>query len=180
LYALRVVGAAAALLYFLPRYRVLDWNFNWRSVAIGVAVFLIWIAMASASTEPAAHSLAEAIQALPAGAAVAWIALRVIGGVVTVPVAEELAFRGFLLRRLTSTDFESVPYHAWRWLPMAGSSIVFGAMHGGQWLAGIVAGVLYAGAFVYRGRIGDAVIAHAVTNALVAASVLFGGRWDLW
>jgi len=40
--------------------------------------------------------------------------------------------------------------------------------------------LLYAGAFLRRGKIGDAVIAHATTNALLAGLVLFSGRWYLW
>jgi membrane protease YdiL (CAAX protease family) len=43
-----------------------------------------------------------------------WITLRVLGAVVTVPLAEELAFRGFLMRRMVSRDFESVPFGAFR------------------------------------------------------------------
>jgi membrane protease YdiL (CAAX protease family) len=49
-----------------------------------------------------------------------------------------------------------------------------------RWLAGTGAGLIYAGAFVRRGKIGDAVVAHAVTNASLAAVVIFVGQWDLW
>jgi len=31
-----------------------------------------------------------------------------------------------------------------------------------------------------RGKVADAVIAHAVTNALIAADVLILGNWGLW
>ena len=47
-------------------------------------------------------------------------------------------------------------------------------------LAGILAGLLYATAFLRRGRIGDAVVAHALTNAMLAAWVLWTGSWYLW
>ena len=53
-------------------------------------------------------------------------------------------------------------------------------MHGERWLAGIVAGMLYALAMRWRGRLGDAVVAHAVTNGLLAVWVLVFGRWELW
>ena len=39
-------------------------------------------------------------------------------------------------------------------------------------LAGTLAGLLYAITFLRHGRIGDAVVAHATTNALLAALVL--------
>jgi CAAX prenyl protease-like protein len=100
--------------------------------------------------------------------------------VVTVPIAEELAFRGFLLRRLASADFESVAWNRLQWLPFVISSIAFGLLHGERWLAGTIAGMIYALVLVRRGRIGEAVIAHAVTNALLAAWVLSTGQWQLW
>ena len=104
-----------------------------------------------------------------------WIVFRVLGGVVTVPVAEELAFRGFLLRRLVSSDFESVCCRTWTWLSVAGSSVLFGLMHGDQWLAESLP-VCCTPACFCIGRI-DAVFALAITNGLIAVCVLLGGRW---
>ena len=60
------------------------------------------------------------------------------------------------------------------------SSLAFGLLHGERWIVGTVAGLLYAGVYLRRGRIGDAVIAHAVSNAVLAACVLLGGKWFLW
>jgi hypothetical protein len=31
-----------------------------------------------------------------------------------------------------------------------------------------------------RGRVEDAILAHALTNALIAADVLILGHWELW
>jgi CAAX prenyl protease-like protein len=111
---------------------------------------------------------------------VSWIAFRVLAAVVTVPIAEELAFRGYLLRRLISADFEAVSFQAFTWFSLFASSLFFGLMHGERWLAGTLAGVLYALATMRSGRIGDAVVAHATTNLLLAAYVLVFGRWGLW
>ena len=52
-------------------------------------------------------------------------------------------------------------------------------MHG-RWLAGFAAGMIFALAYYRRGRVADAAVAHAVTNALIAALVLGGGAWNLW
>jgi len=49
-----------------------------------------------------------------------------------------------------------------------------------MWLAGILAGLCYALVYVRTGRIGEAVVAHGVTNALIAADVLIFGHWHLW
>jgi CAAX prenyl protease-like protein len=95
-----------------------------------------------------------------------------------VPIAEELAFRGYLLRRLVSPDFDKLGPR-FTWLSFLLSSFLFGALHG-RWLAGTVAGMFYAWAMYRRGRVGDAIIAHATTNALIAADVLILGSWNHW
>jgi membrane protease YdiL (CAAX protease family) len=59
------------------------------------------------------------------------------------------------------------------------SSVLFGALHG-RWLAGTVAGMCDAWAMSRRGRVDDAIVAHAITNALIAADVLILGHWELW
>jgi CAAX prenyl protease-like protein len=65
-------------------------------------------------------------------------------------------------------------------LAVVGSSIAFGLLHGQRWMAGIIAGLLYAGVLKSRGRMGDAVAAHAITNALLSAWVISRAQWSLW
>jgi hypothetical protein len=65
------------------------------------------------------------------------------------------------------------------YLSVAISSVAFGMMRGDRWLARTIVGMLYAATLLRRGRIGDAVVAHATTNALLAAWVLMGGHWNL-
>ena len=97
----------------------------------------------------------------------------------TVPIAEELAFRGFLYRRLVDADFERVSFRQFTWVAFAVSSVLFGVMHG-RWLAGTLAGMCYALVMYRRGELGDAIAAHAITNAMIAAYVLATGHWLLW
>ena len=108
-----------------------------------------------------------------------WLIFRVIGSVVTVALAEELAFRGYLTRQLIASEFQEVPLGRFTWFSFLLSSALFGALHG-RWLAGTLAGMLYALALYRRGKLGDAVVAHATTNAMLAAYVLMTGSWTLW
>jgi exosortase E/protease (VPEID-CTERM system) len=176
-YGLRVLAAAVALWIFRHHYKSLDFRFSGWGVAAGAAVFALWIAL-----EPrGAHAAApQALLDASAGARLAWIAARIVGAVVFVPIAEELAFRGFLLRRLISADFDTVPWKAFAWGPLLISSAAFGLLHGERWVAGVLAGVIFALVQIRRGRIGEAVAAHAVANILVAVWVLIGGNWQLW
>jgi exosortase E/protease (VPEID-CTERM system) len=180
LYPLRFFAAAVVLWMFRRRYGDLDWKFGWYGPAIGALVFVTWIALDRVVNIAANDAVPSALAASSAQVRVIWIAFRVLAAVVTVPVAEELAFRGYLLRRVISPDFESVSPKNFTWLGLLISSVAFGLLHGNFWFAGILAGVLYGLAVVRRGRIGDAVVAHATTNALLAAYVLTFHQWHLW
>src|SRR5262249_4000788 len=79
--------------------------------------------------------------------------------------------RAYLPRGRVAADFEEGPLRRFTWLSFLASSAAFGALHG-HWLAGTLAGMLYALAVYCRGRLADAVVAHATTNALLAAYVL--------
>jgi membrane protease YdiL (CAAX protease family) len=47
-------------------------------------------------------------------------------------------------------------------------------------MAGVLAGLVFAVALRWRGRMGDAVVAHAVSNLLLAVWVLGMGDWAQW
>jgi exosortase E/protease (VPEID-CTERM system) len=177
LYPLRVVAVGAVFWFFRREYARLRWGWSWTAVALGAAVFILWLML-----EPLAGK-ADTAAGLPEGLAhgwvIAWLVFRFVGSVVTVPLAEELAFRGFLTRRLQASQFEEVPLGRFTWLSFLVSSLLFGLLHG-RWLAGTLAGMLYAVALYRRGKLADPVLAHATTNALIAVYVLTTGTWSLW
>jgi exosortase E/protease (VPEID-CTERM system) len=179
LYPLRVVAAAAVLWVYRRHYADLRWSFSWWSVAIGFVTFIIWIVLTPAGTDRNAGWPA-AMGSIPVHWAAAWMLFRIIGYVVTVPLAEELAFRGFLTRRLQRSDFQRLPVGSFSWPSFVMSSALFGAFHGSLWLPGTIAGMLFALALYRRGAFGEAVWAHATTNALLAIYASATGRWWLW
>lgn len=176
LYPLRLIAAAVVLWAFRKHYASLPLRFGGVAVLCGAAVFVLWVAVDGGTGAQMSPELAEApgwLQAL-------WISLRIGATVFTVPFAEELAFRGFLLRRLAGSEFSSVSWRRFQILPVVGSSLAFGALHGERWLEGTIAGVVYAWAMARTGRIGEAIAAHAITNALLAGWVLATGQWQFW
>ncbi len=180
LYCLRFFAAAAALWFYRDAYRTLCWRFSWRGPAAGAVLFLVWIAMDRWSGVPAGRAMPTVLAAAPAGLRMAWIGFRALAAVVTVPIAEELAFRGFLLRRLRAADFEGVKWSAVSWTALAISSLLFGMLHGPRWPAGTLAGLLFGWLAMRQAKIGEAVAAHAAANALIALYVLAAGQWQLW
>jgi exosortase E/protease (VPEID-CTERM system) len=180
LYALRLAGAGAGLWYFRDAYRSLRWRVGWEAIAVGAAVFLVWIGLERLVNPDAAAVMPAALRAAPPWIAGAWIACRAVGAIVTVPIAEELAFRGFLMRQFMANDFGSVPLQSTSLTAVVLSSLVFGALHGVHWLPAVVAGIAYGLLARCRGSIGESVAAHATTNALIAVAVVAGGYWQLW
>ena len=181
LYPLRFLAAATAVWHFRESYRRMDWRVGWLGPPVGALVFFLWIGLDRVAGHAATdNGIAAGLASLPAWGRAAWLTCRVLAAVVTVPVAEELAFRGFFIRRWMRADFESLPARAFTWLGLAVSSVAFGLMHGDRWIAGTAAGLLYAATFLRRGRIGETVAAHATTNALLAAWVLAGDNWRFW
>jgi exosortase E/protease (VPEID-CTERM system) len=173
-YGARVAVAALALLAVrgeLPRPAV---SVSWVSVLVGSAVCIAWIAWPRGEASPLAG-----LEQLAPAARMASIAVRVIGSCLVIPVIEELAFRGFLLPWLVAPDFEAAPPRAWTWPAVILSSLAFGAVHE-HLLLGTAAGAAFAFARLWRDRLSDAVLAHALANAGVAVAVLGFGRWDLW
>lgn len=177
LYPLRVFAAIAALWHYRARYASCCWAWSWPSLAIGPAVFALWLLMAPSDAR--ATSPAVSLAAWPAPWRAIWWGSRIGGYLIVTPIVEELAFRGFLLRRLQSVDFESTPVGRFSWRSWGLSSLAFGALHGGFWIAGALAGLAYAWASSRRGRLADAVLAHSVTNGLLFAYVLTTGNWAL-
>jgi len=177
-YPLRLIAGLWMLVRYRRKLSILDWRWSWRGPAVGALVFLAWIIGAHFLLPESA--MPEKLGTVPAAVRGFWIVSRIAGSVLIVPIAEELAYRGYLMRRLAASDFESVPFHSVRWPALAVTAIVFGLAHGALWLPGIAAGLAYGLLLVRRGRIGEAVAAHATTNALIAASVLGWNQWQLW
>lgn len=178
LYPLGVLTTGAVLWHYRAAYRALFGAWSWEPFAIGAAVFLVWSLLVPGNTSEG-QLIADRLAAWPMWLAAGWILLRALGAVATVPFAEELAFRGYLIRKLVSKDFERVRPGHFTWFSFATSSLLFGMLHQ-HLLAGVIAGAAFALALYRRGLTGDAIIAHATSNLLIALTVVSTGRWGLW
>jgi membrane protease YdiL (CAAX protease family) len=65
------------------------------------------------------------------------------------------------------------------WLALLVSSLAFGAMHQ-SFALGAVAGLAFGALRAWRGRVGDAVVAHAAANAAVAVAATAFSQLGLW
>ncbi|GJL92905.1 exosortase E/protease, VPEID-CTERM system [Hyphococcus sp.] len=175
-YGLRVAAILLALTAFWRFYKTLDWRIGLSPILIGVVVGAVWIA-----TDPGKGSdsaLGDWLGALPAALMILWLVLRIFGTVILAPIAEELAFRGYLHRKLIAEKFEHVAAGAFSWAALIVSSALFGVLHD-RWLSGALAGAMFALALYRSGKITGAIAAHLTANAIIAFWAVMFGQWSL-
>ena len=180
LYPLRVLAAAAVFWRYregIGRALRGDWP-SALSAGVGLTAALLWIAVSLRSpfdSGPWAH-----LDGSSWPVRYGWLLFRVAGAALAAPLAEELAFRGFLMRRIHGENFASIDPRRCGWFSIAVSSIVFGAMHGSRFVEGSCAGALYGWTYSRSGKLIDAVAAHAFTNILLIFAVAVTGDWRYW
>jgi len=178
LYPLRVVLVGLVLFHYRKQLSLSTLQLDPVSISIGAMVFVAWLMLVSPAPE-VANEFSTALFSAPVGVSLVWIVLRCVGAVVIVPLAEELAFRGFLLSFVErQCGFRLGPNASFA-VALLISSLAFGAMHG-AWIAGVVAGAAFGLAKFRRGRLMDAVIAHSTANLLLGGYVLAFKQWSYW
>lgn len=170
-YPWKAAAMAAALVFFLPALRGRDWAPSVPALLAGALVGAGWVALAP-TDDMDAFVLSQLLTGIGGTGLAVWVAARLLGTVVLVPVIEELFFRGYVLARLDRGGL------AWRGLALAVSSGLFGLLHG-RWLEAAAAGLVFGLLMLWRGRLADAVWAHVAANAVVAAMALMRGDWAL-
>ncbi len=173
-YPFRVVAVLAVMWACRHSYKELDWGAfkrPWFGAAVGALVFVFWIALDKLLQKSSPAAIEAGLASLPTGSAFFWLLFRAVGMIVTVPFAEELAFRAYLPRRFASSDVDAVATSRFTPTGMIISSVAFGALHG-RFLAGTLAGLCYALAVAKYKRLADAAIAHSTTNALIFVWVI--------
>jgi exosortase E/protease (VPEID-CTERM system) len=173
--AATAVPVLAALWFSRSALLSLEWKPSWFSAVAGCAVFAV---TAAVSYETSAHAaIATAVAHLPTTEAFGLLALSLVGGAFAIPIAQELAFRGYLARKLVAPNFELVPFERFTWLAFVGSSIAFGIMEP-NWLTGVFAGMIFAAAMYRRGLLSDAIVAHVTSSGLLFALAAITGKWS--
>ena len=182
IYLLKTLVGAWMIWEMRPRVAEMKWAWSWEALVAGGAVFALWVGL-----DPLYPHLGKSGPAwdphsfFGGNSLLAWffVATRVAGSALVVPPLEEIFFRSFAYRYVAKTDFLSVPLSQFNLLPFLVTSIAFGLEHQ-QWLAGILCGGIYQALVIWKGRLGDAITAHAVTNFLLGVWVIWKSAWQFW
>jgi hypothetical protein len=141
-------------------------------VGAGVAALYLAVPATAGTTPSLVEGFVGGIVA-PAGSLIA-----AIGYALVTPVVEELAFRGYLMRRLVGRPVSEVRYEEVGLLAISLSSLAFGVLHPTWWL-GTLAGLAFGLSARRLGGLGAAVTSHVAANALIAMVALSIGRPEL-
>jgi CAAX prenyl protease-like protein len=109
----------------------------------------------------------------------AFIAARMLGLALVVPLIEELFWRSFLMRWLINDDFVRVPIG--RVTPMAAAvtSALFAVVHP-EWLPALLTGLLWAALLWRTGSLAACFVSHATANVALGIYVIVTGDWKFW
>jgi CAAX prenyl protease-like protein len=152
------------------------------AVAVGIAVAVAWVGLERLPYPK--FGLSGTRQAfnpyvLPPAGRVAFLAVRLFGLVLLVPVMEELFWRSFVIRFAIDADFGRVPIGTVTPTAAAISSALFAAAHP-EWLPALLTGLAWAWLLWKTKSLGACVVSHAVANLALGLYVLATGNWQLW
>jgi uncharacterized protein len=188
-YPLRALLTLATLLLTSRSVLKLRTVRTWSSVALGMLVFVVWVGPDVLWPTYREHWLFRNSFLTPGGTPLppesmvkdyGFLAFRILGSALLVPVIEELFWRGWLMRWLIQKDFLAVPLGSYLPLAFWITAILFASEHGPYWDVGLAAGLLYNWWMVRTRSLADCILAHAVTNACLAGYVLGAGKWQYW
>jgi uncharacterized protein len=152
------------------------------SILVGLAVLIAWVGIDKIVPYPRLGSRIafNPFRAISdAGARMAFLAVRLYGLAILVPVMEELFWRAFLLRYLTTIDFLSLPIEAFSWSAFWLVAAAFGVAHP-EWLPAVLTAIAYGLLLRRTGSVFAAVVAHVTTNAGLGFYVLLTRNWVYW
>lgn len=187
-YALRVVIVAASI-WVLSR-KVLDFKIRHfgASLAIGIGVFLLWIApdtlfpgwrqhwlFTNSITGEVRVSLSAEQLASPF-----LLIFRTISAALLVPILEELFWRAWMLRWLIKNDFEQLPLGTYDTQSFWIVAALFALEHGPYWEVGLATGIIYNWWMVRTRSLGDLIFVHGVTNLVLSLFVIWSKKWHFW
>lgn len=162
--------------------------YEWRitlsieAVAVGIMVWGIWV-----FTEPFYPKL-QAIgsewnpwRIWGENSLIGWffIIVRALGSSLVIPPAEEVFFRSFLYRWFQNNEIMQIPLNKWNWKGAFLTAIIFGAVHR-EWLAAIICSLAYQWLTYRKGDLSYSIIAHGITNLLLAIWISLKGEWHFW
>lgn len=159
-----------------PRTPALEWLL---ALVGGVGVAVAWIALDQPWAVAGPRGAGFAPLAPDGSLDPLLLALRLFGFVLVVPLMEELFWRSFLMRWIEGRGFLAVDPKSVGALALVVSSSLFALEHR-EWLAGLLAGLVYGSIYRRSGNLRACAVSHAISNAALGGWILGTQDWSLW
>lgn len=163
----------------------MKWSFSWEGVVAGVLVFALWVGLDPYYPKPEflfkGGNPWNPLKEFADNPMMGWffVGVRTLGSALIVPPIEEACYRSFLYRYFVKVDFRAMPLNRLHWLSLIVTSAIFGFVHY-QWLPGVLCGLIYQGVVLRKNRLGDAMLAHGITNFLLGIYIPARAAWQFW
>lgn len=187
-YGVKTIITVLLLWRFRSHYTKISWRYWPLGIVVGVIGVFQWVGMESflLSHWPHYPRMAHDVFIPSQHFSHAWqvwlfIAIRWAGASLIVPVMEELFWRDFLWRTLLApNNFKLAAVGEWNLSVFLGVAVAFGAGVHIEWMTAIVWGLMIGLLLVRTKSLGACIVAHALTNFLLGAYVLYSGQWNFW
>lgn len=170
-----ILGALTIIIQ-AQKVRPLKFKFSLESILMGITIAVLWIVFSTPDLAKD-HEYSKQLTQLNIPSLI-WISTKIFGYILVSPIAEELAFRGFLVRRLENTDFSSISLKSTRPKAWIISSILFGVFHQ-QWILATIAGLGFCWIAKFKNNVWDAIHAHVTANFIIAMYALYSSHWSI-
>jgi CAAX prenyl protease-like protein len=185
IYFAKVAVVGIALIVFRETWKDIRFEAKWilPAAVLGVVLCALWVWIEKQVQYP--HFLGERTAFDPYASIAddttrtAFIAVRLFGLAVLVPIMEELFWRSFLLRYASKQEFQSLRVGDYTWTGFAIVAALFGAAHP-EWVPAVVFAVAMALLLRWTKSLFACIVAHAATNAALGAYVLTQRDWIFW
>lgn len=182
IYPAQTIFCGALLIWFWRDYSLERPRGTGFAVAVGIAVFLLWISPQQFfGFGTRAEGFNPDLFVLNPPAYWATVTLRFLRLALVVPFVEEIFWRGFLLRYFIDEDFERIPFGTFSWASFLIVTLIFGFSHSlADWPVAVLTGAIY-NAVAYRTRsLPACILTHAITNLLLGLWIMHTKQWGFW
>lgn len=193
LYIATVIMVSGATIYLLSGRKLFRVHRNiFPGIAFGIAGILVWILLSESNVDETVISVLpvwlQPEQRLGfnpfediSSPFFQWlfVLVRSVGLVLLVPVAEELFWRGFLLRWVISASWEEQPLGIFTFRSFLWIVLLFTSAHP-EWFAAAVYCTLLNLLLYWKKDLWLCIIAHGTSNFILVIYVLLTGSWVLW
>lgn len=163
----------------------MKWAFSFEAVIAGIAVAAIWIFLDPYYPKfELLFKMGEPwnpFKQFGDGSGRSWFFfwVRTLGSAIIIPPLEEVFYRSFLYRYCVRTDFLNMPFSRFHPTSFIVISLLFGLVHF-QWIGGVLCGMIFQALVIRKNRLGDAMLAHGITNFLLGLWIYWKGDWKFW